>query len=53
MAREIDETEIFRTVKDRNGFEGFHLPKQVEEPRLRAVTHFGMQARALAHGAPL
>ena len=27
--------------------------KHVEEPRLRAVTHFGVQARALARGAPL
>ena len=27
--------------------------KRVEEPRLRAVTHFGVQARALACGAPL
>ena len=27
--------------------------KLVEEPRLRAVTDFGVQARALARGAPL
>jgi hypothetical protein len=27
--------------------------KLVEEPRLRAATHFGVQARALARGAPL
>jgi len=26
--------------------------KLVEGPRLRAVTHFGVQARALARGAP-
>jgi len=34
-------------------FGGFRPRKQVEEPRLRAITHFGVQARALAHGAPL
>ena len=29
---------------------GEYPTKYVEEPRLRAVTHFGVQARALARG---
>jgi hypothetical protein len=31
-------------------FGGFHPTKHVEEPRLRAVTHFGVQARVSARG---
>ena len=34
-------------------FGGFRPMKHAEGPRLRAVTHFGVQARALARGAPL
>jgi len=31
-------------------FGGIRPTKRVEEPRLRAVTHFGVQARASARG---
>ena len=53
----------YEALEERSGvcFGGFRLParsrfgegrpsKHVEEPRLRAVTHFGVQARALARG---
>ena len=44
----------FEAPKERSRvcFGGFRPTKHVEEPRLRAVTHFGVQARALARGAP-
>ena len=44
----------FEAPKERSRvcFGGFRPTKLVEGPRLRAVTHFGVQARALAHGAP-
>jgi len=42
----------FEASKERSGvcFGGFRPRKHVEEPRLRAVTHFGVQARALPVG---
>jgi hypothetical protein len=45
----------FEALKERSRvcFGGFRPLKHVEVPRLRAVTHFGVQARALACGAPL
>jgi hypothetical protein len=45
-----------RTSRERSGvcFGGFRHAKHVEEPRLRAETHFGVQARASARrGATL
>ena len=41
-----------RSSYERSGvcFGGFRPTKQAEEPRLRAVTHFGVQARASARG---
>ena len=45
----------FEALKERSrvSFGGFRPLKHVEGPRLRAVTHFGVQARALVRGAPL
>jgi hypothetical protein len=44
----------FEALKERSRIclGGFRPMKDVEGPRLRAVTHFGVQARALARGAP-
>jgi hypothetical protein len=44
----------FEALKERSRvcFGGFRPLKHVEGSRLRAVTHFGVQARALARGAP-
>jgi hypothetical protein len=41
-----------RSSYERSGvcFGGFRPTKHVEEPRLRAETHFGVQARPLARG---
>jgi hypothetical protein len=45
----------FEALKERSRvcFGGFRPLKHVEGARLRAVTHFGVQARALARDAPL